>query len=133
MMKNISYKIKYQSGYTVLFGVIVLGAVALATIFAVSKSMKYEIKNNTDLLKAKQASILTDNCFEVALQRIKDNNLYVGSDNVSNQSGSCTYTVTSQGAENREIIASTVIAGIHNEQIINIDQINPVINISNWE
>lgn len=122
-----------HSGYIALVSVLVVGAVGtaitLSLIFlgigASRTSFAYEQSN--------QAKGLANLCAEEAMQQIRDSALFIGSDTFALGMGTCSYTVTSQGSENRTIIVSGTVGTIIRKIRVIIDRIDPTIQVVSWQ
>ena len=76
---------------------------------------------------------LTNACAEEALQQIRDSTPFTGSGNLTLGQGACSYTVTSQGAQNRTITASGTVGTIIRKVKVIINKINPQITVTSWQ
>lgn len=123
-----------KKGYVALISTIVVGAIGTAV--AVSLLLLGTMYSQTSLVvqQSNQAKAITNACAEDALQQIRNNNAYIGTNNLSFSGiGTCNYTVTNNGGENRKIISSgNVNQNIRKIEII-INQLNPKIIISSWQ
>lgn len=123
----------YHSGYITLLSILVVGAVGTAItlslillgIGASRTSFAYEQSN--------QAKGLASLCAEEAMQRIRDSTPFTGSNILALGMGTCSYTVTSQGVQNRIIIASGSVGTIIRKVRIIINKINPTIRVVLWQ
>jgi hypothetical protein len=98
---------------------ILLGLGASRTSFA------YEQSN--------QAKGLANVCAEEAMQQIRDSTPFVGGDTLILGAGTCNYTVTSQGSQNRTITALGSVGTIVRKVRIIINRINPTIQVVSWQ
>lgn len=110
--------------------VIIIGAVALAIVVSMLLSGLGSSKTSFAYQQNAQARALADACVNEALQQIRDNTVFVGSDNLTLGQGKCTYTVTNTGGENRTIQASSTVGAIIRKAQVTITQINPTIVVS---
>jgi len=122
-----------NSGYILLFGVLLVGAVVSAIITSsIITGINYSETVFAEFNSAQSAS-LADACAESALQRIDNNNGFTGSDGHTLGGGNCQYTVLDEGGENKRIEAM----GSKNEHtrraLVEIDQITPNINVVTWQ
>lgn len=119
-------------GFATLVAVLLVGVLGLA--IAVSLLLLGTSSSRTSFVmeQSYQAKALTDGCAEEALQQIRDSLPFTGSGSLTLGQGSCSYTVTSQGSQNRTITASGTVATMTRRVRIMIDQINPAINITSW-
>ncbi len=124
---------KLQGGYTILFSVIVLGAVGLTLAISLSTLSRASILTSSAFTNSNQAKALANACAETALQQIRNNPSFSGTGNLSLGEGDCIYTVANLGGDNREITASGTIGDIIRKVKVSINTINPQINISSWQ
>lgn len=101
-----------QSGYVALMAVLIVGAASLATALAL-------LTTGTDAQRAQlvyqqsvQARSLATACAEEALQRMHDTTTYTGTGNLTLGQGTCTYTVTNTGGNNRTIVTSGTVNNV---------------------
>lgn len=122
-----------KRGYVSLLGVLIVGAVALSlTISLLLLGISFS-RSSLAMEQSAQARAFAYACVEEALQRIHDSTPFTGSDTLSFTHGTCDYTVTSQGGQNR-IITGTGFAGEAVRKIhITLDTINPSIGIVSWQ
>ncbi|MEI8060835.1 MAG: hypothetical protein WCG99_00900 [Candidatus Berkelbacteria bacterium] len=142
-MNNIYYKIhqpkagrplvETKPGYVTLIGVLVVSAVGLV----VATSMLFlGLSYSRSSLALSQSDIgksLADACAEDALQRIRDNTAYSGTNNLTINGDSCTSTVTAGVGQIRTIDSSGTINGVVRKVKVTISQISPKIIISSWQ
>ena len=93
-------------GFIILISVLITSAVGvvLATtlvLLGLAASMSGLI-----LTQSGEARQLATGCAEEALRRIKNDDAYTGSDSLSFGQGTCTFTVTDAGGENRLVTAT---------------------------
>lgn len=124
---------RINKGYLNIFSVIVVGAAALAAVGSLSLLSMGSIRASTLLSESYQAKSLADACAETALQQIKDSTSFSGSDNFSLGSGTCSYTVTNTGGQNREINAQGLVEDVIRKVKIEISAVNPQINVASWQ
>jgi hypothetical protein len=122
-----------NSGYITLLSVLVVGAISLAIttsllLLGVGSSRTSFAKEQSEQTKA-----LANACAEEALQQIRDSTTFTGSGSLSLGHGSCGYTVTSQGGQNRTITSTGTVGTLTRKAKIIITQINPNISISSWQ
>ena len=83
--------------------------------------------------QSNQAKALANACAEEALQQIRDSTPFTGTGNLTLGQGSCNYTVTSGGGQNRTIASTGTVGSIVRKVKTTIDKINPGINITSWQ
>lgn len=119
-------------GYIALVSVLVTGAVG--TVLAVALILLGLSSSRSSLSdqQAYQARGLANACAEEGLQQIRDVNSFTGSGGLSIGQGTCTYTVTDLGGENREIESVGTVNQVVRKVDIFLNQINPNIGITSW-
>ncbi len=132
-MKEKCYNIKQPDGYLILMSVMIIGAVALAIVVSMLLSGLGTSRTSFTHQQSAQAKALATACINEALQQIRDNTAFTGSNNLSLGQGDCTYTVTNTGGENRTIQASSTVGLIVRKTQATVTQINPSITIASWQ
>ena len=132
MYKNLK-KCYNENGYITLMSVLVVGAVGVAIavsliLFGLSSS-----RSSFAIEQSNQTKSLANACAEEALQQIRDSTSFEGAGNLSFGQGSCAYTVTKLTGQNREIESIGTVGTIVRKVKINIDAVNPQINIVSWQ
>lgn len=123
---------KKESGYAVLFIVIIVNAAALVIVTSIMIWGFYFHKTSLAQLKSVQARGLADACAEHALQQIRNDENYTGTQNLNIGEGSCSYIVA--GISPNKIIQTTgLVDDATRKVLISTDQINPIINLSSWQ
>jgi hypothetical protein len=132
-MKEKCYNIKQSDGYLILLSVMIIGAIALAVVVSMLLSGLGTAKTSLAHQQSVQAKALANACINEALQQIRDSTAFTGSNNLSLGQGTCTYTVTNTGGENRTIQASSTVGLIIRKTQATVTQINPSITIASWQ
>lgn len=132
-MKKKCYNIKQSEGYLILMSVMIVGAITLAIVVSMLLSGLGISNTSFAYQQNAQARALADACVNEALQQIRDNTAFSGSNNLSLGQGNCTYTVINTGGENRTIQASSTVGVIIRKTQATITQINPTITIASWQ
>lgn len=122
-----------NQGYITLLSVLILSAVGLAISVSLILLGIGSSKTSFALEQSAQAKYLTQACVETALQEINDSVPFTGSGGLILGQGTCEYTVSSGGGQNRTIIASSTVGAIIRKAKIEIDAITPKINIIYWQ
>jgi len=122
-----------NEGYITLISVLVVGAVGVAVATSLILLGLGSSRTSFAIEQSNQAKSLANACAEEALEQIRDLTSFTGSGNLVLGQGSCTYTVTSQGVQNRTITASGTVGTIIRKVKIIINQINPTIQIVSWQ
>lgn len=126
-------KIIRTNGYITLISVLIAGAVVLLIVTTTLLVGATISKSSLTLENSNQAKALVDACAEEALQQIRDSVNYSGGDTVTFGNGSCTYNVINNGGQNRSIEAEGNVNSISRKVKIDLDNINPEINITYWQ
>ena len=121
-----------QKGFGTLYIVIILGMVVLSLSLWLSTGSFWSIQNGVNLKTSQQTKSLTEACAEVALEAMRENNNYTGTDSVTIGSNSCTYTVSDTGGNNREINISGTIGSVTRKLRVTTSSFNPIV-ISSWQ
>jgi len=120
-------------GYVALLSVLVVGAIGLSIAVTLLVLGVGSARTSFSEEQANQARGLADACAEDALQEIRDSTTFTGSGGFSLGQGTCSYTVTNTGGQARNIEASGTVDNVTRKVEIDIDQINPTINITSWQ
>lgn len=120
-------------GYITLISVLVVGAVGVTITISLILLGLSSSRTSFAVEQSNQAKALANACAEEALQEIRDSTPYTGSDNLTLGQGNCTYTVTSQGGQDRTITATGTVDTIVRKVEIVIDKINPTIEVVSWQ
>ena len=122
-----------ENGYITLLSVLVVGAVGVAIAVSLILLGLGSSRTSFALEQSNQAKALTNACAQEALQQVRDSTSFTGTDNLTLGQGTCTYTVTHNGGQNRTIISSGTVGTIIRKVEVTIDTINPQINITSWQ
>jgi len=130
-----SKKIQFprNGGYVALLSVLVVGAVGIAITVSLILLGLGSSRTSFATVQSNQATYLANACAEEALQQIRNSTSFTGSNNLTLGTGTCSYTVTSQGGENHTITASGVVDTITRKVKVIINQINPTIELVSWQ
>ncbi len=132
-MEQQRYANNNQKGYIVLITVLVIGAIGVAIAASVIWLGLGVSKSSFALEQSNQTKALANTCSEEALQQIRDSTSFTGSGNLTLGQGTCSYTVTSGGTQNRTITSTGTVGTIVRKVKISIDKINPSINVTSWQ
>ncbi len=125
-------KLQNQRGFGTLFIVIVLGSVALGLALWISTSSLWSIRGSTDNKSSVQAKVLVNACAEVALETVRENTSYTGSNSVTIGSDTCNYTVVNTGGNNRTVTVIGSVGTITRKLQISTNAFNPL-TIASWQ
>lgn len=124
---------KNQDGFIILISILVVGAIGVAITISLILLGLGSSRTSFAVEQSNQAKALVNACAEEALQQIRDFLPFTGSGSLTLGQGSCSYTVTSQGVQNRTIIASGTVGTIIRKVRITINKINPTIVATSWQ
>lgn len=96
---------RHPSGFSALLTVLILGVVSLTLAYSASILGLGEMEQGYTAQKGGEALFVADGCLEEALRRLRLNDGYTGSPDLSVGSNSCTITVTPNGSQ-RDIMVS---------------------------
>jgi len=121
------------TGYITLISLIVVGAVATAVTLSLILLGLSSARSSLSNQQGGSAYFLAEACVEEALREIRENSSYAGNDSLNFSVGSCQYTVSNQGGEQR-LIQSTGTVGVNTRRIeAQTQSINPQIFINYWQ
>jgi len=120
-------------GYITLMSVLVVGAIGTTIALSLILLGLGSSRTSFAIEQSNQAKALANTCAEEALQQIRSSTPYTGSANISLGQGVCSYIVTSQGGQNRTVIASGTVNTIVRKVKVIITAINPNITVSTWQ
>lgn len=122
-----------SNGYTTLITTLVVSAVIIGTaVFLLQNNVSLS-GITTETYSYYSSKTIADACAERALMEIRNSTNYTGSDTLTVGNGECSYTVTNTGGQNRNIETEGTDNNSYTRIIIEIDAINPNINITRWE
>lgn len=122
----------FQKGYITLLTVLLLVAVGTAIGISLILLGLSSSRTSFALTQSYQAKALANACVEEALEIITDNTPFTGSGTLTLGQGTCFYTVTSGGGQNRTIVASGTVGIIIRKVNVIITKITPHIVVSSW-
>lgn len=125
--------LKKSSGYIILYSVLILGSVAVATVVSLSYFLITESRNTSLYTQSLQARFLADSCAEIGLLTVRNNLNFSGSNTLVLAPGTCTYTVVNSGANLREVQATGTVGETVRKVKIIVSQINPQIQPASWQ
>jgi type II secretory pathway component PulK len=92
-----------SNGYIALMAVLIVGAASVAISLALLVAGADSQRSTLVTQQSTQARSLASACAEEALQQIHDNTAFTGTNNLTLGQGTCAYTVTNTGGNNRTI------------------------------
>ena len=121
-----------KGGYITLISVIIVSAVILSIVLFMLTSGIEATKNSSVYTNSFRTKFLADACAEEALQQIRDNTNFSGTNVIMLGGGSCSYSVTNTGVSTRTIKATSTISNEVKKVRILLGALNPKIVISTW-
>jgi len=122
-----------RKGYILLLSVLIIGVVAVAITVSVLLLGLNSSRSAYSFNRSGEARALVNTCAEEALEQIRLNSNYSGSQTINLGSGNCTFTVTNLGGQNRQIIASSTVGRVIRRVSISLNKVNPKVNIASWQ
>lgn len=122
-----------KNGYITIFIVTIVGSIIMLTALSFSLLEYDNIISSKLFYQSERAKGVVNACAEKALEQIRENVNYQGNGSLSFDYGNCFFTVSNLGGLNRNIIASSTVSGIIRKVSININQINPKLNVLSWQ
>lgn len=120
-----------NKGFLTLFIVVILGSVALGLILSLSQGSFMSIKTSNDNKKFAELKLVVDTCAEIALEKVRENNHYIGSGSVLIGGNTCNFNILDEGLRKRVEVSST-FGNFNKGLVILIDSFNPI-NIFSWQ
>ncbi len=122
-----------KNGFTTLISVLIVSAIGITITVSLLLLGLGSTRTSFANKQSNQAKAFADACAEEALQKIRESTPYTGVGNLTFEQGTCNYTVTNQGGQNRTITSSGTVGTIIRKAKIIIDKINPTIQIVSWQ
>ncbi len=121
-----------QKGFGTLYIVIIIGSIVLSLSLWLSTGSFWSIQNGINLKNSQQTRSLVEACAEVALEAMRENNSYTGSNSITIGTNSCNYTVTNTGGDNRSISNTGSVGSVTRKLEVTTSSFNPIV-ISSWQ
>ncbi len=122
-----------SNAYITLISIITIGAIGLSVVLFLLLAGINSSKSVILVEQSAKARLLVNACSEEALQQIRNSTPFAGSGTLTLGSDSCDYLVVSLTGQNRVIYASSTVQNVIRKAQINIDVINPEINVVSWQ
>ena len=123
-----------MKGYVALISVLIISAILLITVAAVSQFGIGEALMIMQLNKSAEGDYLTEACAEEALMKLAEDNNYAGNETITINSRSCQIlAMENPGGDTRVI---KVISAINNQTKrvrIEVNQLRPQTRVSLWQ
>lgn len=124
---------KPHDGYATLMSVLVVGAIGIAITTSLLLLGVGSLQTSFSGEQSAQARALANACAEEGLRQIRNAAAFTGTGNLSLGPGTCSYTVTSQGGENRTVTSSGLVGTVTRKAKVIISAINPSIQTVSWQ
>lgn len=122
-----------KNGYITLISVLILGAAGIAITVSLLLLGVGVSRTSFAHEQSAQARSLANACIEEGMEQIRESTSFTGSATLSFSMGSCIYTVTSQGGQNRTVTASSTVGTVVRKANVVINKITPTITIVSWQ
>lgn len=124
---------KKQFGYVTLLSVLVVGAVGVAVSLSLLLLGLGSSRTGFALQQMYQAKALADACAEDALLEIRNATSFTGNGSLTLGQGTCSYTVTSQGGQNRTVTATGMVGSVTRKVKGVLTKVSPNITVASWK
>lgn len=124
---------KNESGYIALIAVLIIGAVSLAATVGVLVSGTDTQRSVLAEQQSAQALGLATSCAEEALQLAHDTTTFTGTGNLTLSTGSCVYTITNTGGQNRVIDTTGTVDNVVRKLKVYVTIGSTSISITSWQ
>lgn len=122
-----------ENGVVLLLSVLIATAVGVAVGISVIMGGLILSQGSQAHREANQAKSLANACADLALQQIRSNTSFTGTNTVAISGNNCSYTVTSGPGEARTATSSATINASTRRVTVQISNINPSIVITSWQ
>jgi len=124
---------KCERGYVALLAVLIIGATSLAIGLTLLTTGMDSQRAALVTQQSAQARNLAGACAEEALQQIYTTASFTGTNGLSQGYGSCSYTVTNAGGDNRVVDASGSVSGVVRKIKVYVTITSASISITSWQ
>lgn len=122
-----------ESGYIALISVLVVGAVSLVATIGVLTSGTDTQRSVLAQQQSIQALGHATSCAEEALQLIHDTTTFTGSNTLTFSTGSCLYTITNTGGQNRVIDTTGTVNDVVRKLKVYVTIGTSSITVTSWQ
>lgn len=134
MTQLVSENNNQKSAFAALFSVLILMIISGFVITSILVSSATGIQNNSVYRDGIEARALADSCANVAIDNLKDDNTYPGSESITIASKQCQILVISgSGNNNRVVRGQATVNGVTKKIEVNISELVPNTIINYWE
>lgn len=125
---------KVKRGFTTITSVIILMVASVLIITSTIVISGDSFKSSYTSLSAIEAKGLAHSCAEIAINKLKLDNAYSGSESLSLNGESCNIAaITGTGNTNREINTYSTVRNVTRKVNVKIDTVNPTTIITSWD
>ena len=115
-----------------LLGMLLLGTVGgVLSLSLLLQGMNFSQTSST-IEQMHQARALVNACAEEALEHVREEITFSGTEYLNLDTGSCSYSVVHSGGEKRTITAFSTVENLSQRIIITLDKIDPQIHLTSW-
>lgn len=133
MIRLLSENNKGKPGFATLFSVIILILISTFIISGMLLTNNMTIKENALYRDSAEARILANSCADVAVNKLKLDNTYTGSETITVGAKQCQIlAITGSGNSNRVVRTSAVVNTVTRKVEVSITTIRPTTFISYW-
>ncbi len=122
-----------SQGFILLLNVLLIGVVGLTIVTSILLLGTNSSRTSFTLEQSNHAKAIANACTEEALEQIRDSTSFTGSGSLSFSQGTCSYTVTSQGGQNRTVTASSTVSTITRKVKVILSSITPTMSVTSWQ
>ena len=122
-----------EQGYIALLSVLILGAVSLSVALVLLTTGTDSQKAALVTQHSAQARGLAASCGDEALQQLRDNNAFTGTNSLTVGQGNCSYTVTNTGSSTRTIDTTGNVSDVTRRVKIYVTITSSSISITSWQ
>ncbi|PKM91761.1 hypothetical protein CVU82_00960 [Candidatus Falkowbacteria bacterium HGW-Falkowbacteria-1] len=122
-----------RSAFVAMISVLIVSVVVLSISVTIVFVNINAIKNSLSIRNSDQARMLAESCSEYALEEIVLDSDFSGGDSVVFDDGECSYNVIVGAGEERTIELLGQVKNSTRREKIEIDSLNPDINIVSWQ
>lgn len=124
---------KSNHGYITLFSILIISAIAASLALTLVLIGIGSAKTGLTFGQARQSEQLATACAEEAMEKIRTDANFTGADTLNYSSGTCTYTVTNGGGQNRTIDASGIAGEALRRVKVQLTSVTPNLVVSSWQ
>ncbi len=123
---------RFDSGYVTLLAILIISVVTISSAIGISVVGVDSSRQVTEQTNSFIARNMAVTCAEEALQQIRANTAFTGTNTVTLSGQSCSYTVTNTGGTGRRINTSSTVVNNTRKVTIILVIIGTNISITSW-